>query len=136
MSRATGVSLDIALLMQRLVFGGFMFFGHGLGKLRLIGTDAASKFADPLGMGATLSQAMAALAEGVAAMLVILGVATRFSAAAVVFTMLVAGLIVHGPDPLFPKKELALLYAAGFALLMFTGGGRFSVDAWLRSRRG
>jgi len=43
-------------------------------------------------------------------------------------------LVVHGDDP-FKKQELALLYGAGSFALMCVGAGRFSIDAWLTSRK-
>jgi len=44
--------------------------------------------------------------------------------------MLVAALVVHAPDP-FMRKELPLLYAAVFLVLVISGPGRYSVDNWI-----
>jgi putative oxidoreductase len=44
--------------------------------------------------------------------------------------MVVAAFIIHGDDP-FAKKEFALLYAIPFLTLVFTGAGKFSLDAKL-----
>ena len=53
--------------------------------------------------------------------------------------MATAALIVHADGPFFMpapgSKEPALIYLAGFALLFFTGGGRFSLDAILGKGR-
>jgi len=77
---------------------------------------------------------------GLGATDLILGLGTRFAAIPVVIAMGVAALVVHANDPLLmgqgASKEPALLYAIPFLALVFTGGGRFSVDAWLKSRRG
>jgi len=62
-------------------------------------------------------------------------VATRFAAAPVVFTMIVAAFVVHGSDPWTmgagASKEPALLFAFVFLALIFTGAGKFSVDGLL-----
>jgi putative oxidoreductase len=61
----------------------------------------------------------------------VLGVATRFAAVPLAVTMLVAAFAIHADDP-WAKKELALLYAVPFVTLVFTGAGKFSVDAGSR----
>ena len=102
----------LGLLLLRLSVGGMMLT-HGMPKLwRLLG--GATRFADPLGLGQLPSLALTVFAEVVCAALLIAGAKTRFAAAPLLFTMLVAAFIVHGGDP-FKKQELALLYAAGSA---------------------
>ena len=125
--------LDTGLLFLRLCAGGLMLFSHGIGKLELLGQDPI-KFADPLGLGETLSLWLALGAEIVCAILILLGLATRIAAVPLVITMLVAALIVHGADP-FMKKEFALVYGVIFTTLMFTGPGKYSLDAFIEKRR-
>jgi putative oxidoreductase len=121
-----GITLDIGLLVLR-VAGGLMMAGHGYGKVqKLLAGDYG--FPDPLGIGPAASLVLAALAEFVCALLVVVGLKTRWNAIPIVVTMLVAGLIVHAEDP-WGDKEPALLFAAAFLALVFTGGGRFAIDA-------
>jgi putative oxidoreductase len=40
----------------------------------------------------------------------------------------VAAFVQHGQDP-FARKELALVYAVPLLALLFTGPGRYSLDA-------
>ena len=84
-------------------------------------------------------------------LLVMAGLATRFAALPVVFAMGVAAFVAHGQDPwtmeaaarlffagqtkMILAKEPALIFLIVFLTLAFTGAGRFSVDALIRSRR-
>jgi putative oxidoreductase len=105
-----------------------MAAGHGWAKLTGF-AEMAERFPDPLGLGSpTMSLALTVFAEFFCATAVVLGLATRFAAVPLVVTMVVAALLIHADDP-FAKKELALLYAVPFITLIFTGAGKFSVDA-------
>lgn len=119
------LTTNIALLVLRLGAGGFMLT-HGYGKMgKVISGEFA--FADPIGLGQEASLILAALAEFLGAILVMVGLGTRVAALSLVGTMLVAGLIVHASDP-WGKKEFALLYAVGFTAIMIAGAGRYSLD--------
>lgn len=117
---------SLGLLVLRLTLGGIMAIGHGWSKLANF-SEMSSKFPDLLGIGSTANLALAIGAELVCAALVAVGLFTRVAAVPLMFTMIMAAFVVHGADP-FQKKELALLYLAGFTTLAFTGAGRFSVD--------
>jgi uncharacterized membrane protein YphA (DoxX/SURF4 family) len=57
-----------------------------------------------------------------------LGFATRFAAAVVVFMFLVIlGMVTRGAP--FDERELAVLYLLPFLCLVFTGGGNYALDA-------
>ena len=51
----------------------------------------------------------------------------------ILFTMLIAALVVHSGDP-FGKQELGLLYAALFSVTALNGGGSFSLDKIIRKK--
>ncbi len=126
------MKMDIGLLLLRLTFG-LMMAVHGFGKVSdLIAGKTA--FPDPLGIGAAPSLALAAFSEFLCALAVVVGFKTRWAAVPVAVTMLVAALVFHGGDS-WESKELALLYASAFLTLVFTGGGRHSVDGMLSKRR-
>lgn len=137
---------SIGLLLLRVGFGGYMVT-HGWGKfLNLMRGEFNDKF-DPIGLGPHLSLIGAAGAEFFCALMIVVGVATRFAAAPLVFTMIVAAFVAHGSDPwtmgeaarLFREgsmpypssKEPALLFGFAFLALIFTGAGKFSVDGLL-----
>ncbi|WP_289023851.1 DoxX family protein [uncultured Salegentibacter sp.] len=117
---------DFGLLLFRLFIGGLMLT-HGVPKLLKFFGEGEIAFADPIGVGETVTFTFAVFAEFVCAILIILGWATRFAAIPLILTMAVAAIIVHWTDG-FGSQELPLLYMAGFLLVFFTGAGKFSLD--------
>jgi putative oxidoreductase len=124
---------------------------HGWGKLQMLLARDFDKFTDPFGVSNAGALVLATLGEFVAPLLVMLGLGTRFAAAFPVVAMGVAAFMVHSADPWsmetafkdfmagktkFPvSKEPALLYLIPFLALVFTGAGRFSIDAMICARR-
>lgn len=134
MSPNTEKLSSIGLLVLRVGLGGLMFSAHGLPKL-LGFAEKSETFSDPLGVGSVVSLSLAVFAEAFCSLAVVFGLATRAAAIPLIVTMLVAAFVVHAGDP-FGKQEFPLLYAIGFATLVFTGPGRFSADwAIARQRR-
>lgn len=141
---------SIGLLVLRVGAGGYMMT-HGWGKLQRVIAGELDKFADPIGIGTGASLVLSAGAEFGCALLVVLGLFTRWAAIPVAFTMLVAAFVVHASDPwtmgraaqLFQageaqswsSKEPALLFLVPFLALAFLGGGRFSLDHVIASRK-
>jgi putative oxidoreductase len=125
------LKVDLILLLLRLAFGGMLLFSHGLPKL-LTFSERSQTFADPLGVGSTLSLVLAIFAEVFCSAGVILGVLTRWASVPVIITMLTLVFIVHAEDP-WQKKELALCYLVPFLCLFIAGGGRFAVDNFFGS---
>ena len=121
----TGVA-SVGLLILRLVSGGLMLYLHGWPKWTKF-ADKADSFPDPLGVGPPVSMGLTIFAELLCSALIVLGVFTRWAAFVLLFTMSVAAFVVHGDDPL-RKQELALVYAAAYAMLVFCGAGRISID--------
>jgi putative oxidoreductase len=151
-ARRQDLSTSIGLLILRLGTGGYLAT-HGWGKLQMVLAGDFAKFGDPIGLGSGLSLVLVMFAEFICALAVVFGAATRLAAAPVVISMGVAASVAHGADPwtmeqgykLFmsgaakswASKEPALLYLVPFLALVFTGPGRFSIDAMLRrSRKG
>jgi len=124
---------SLGLLALRVGVGASMMLGHGWGKLSSFGTISA-KFADPFGLGPTLSLGLAVFAEFFCSLLIITGTFTRLATIPLIITMLTAFLIIHGADP-FPRKELALMYLIPMVTLFITGPGRYSVDHLLMNRK-
>ena len=124
---------SIGLLVLRLGTGGFLLFGHGLGKLLTFSQKAAT-FADPIGLGPVVSFALVVFAEFFCSIAIMLGLTTRLAAIPIVIFGLVAVFVQHAADP-FGDKELALLYLVPALALAFTGAGRFSIDAGIGAFR-
>ena len=144
------ISVSIGLLILRLGIGGYLIT-HGWGKLQMLLAGGADKFGDPIGIGSTLSLALVTTSEFVCALLILLGLATRLAALPVVVSMAVAAFVVHAKDPwtmgaaanaffsgaskTWFSKEPALLYLIPFLSLVFTGGGKLSLDGLIATSR-
>jgi putative oxidoreductase len=126
---------DIGLLLLRAFAGIAMALSHGWGKVkdpsRIIQAAKGLDLPAPGLMGVA-----AMLAEFLGGLLLALGLATRPAAFLIACTMAVAAFMVHANDP-FRVKEMALLYLAIALCFMFTGSGRYGIDAMFwRRRRG
>ena len=134
-------SPDFALLALRIVLGGSMLVLHGWKKAELYmgwgswsGKEIARKariaeFPDPLHLSSQWSLLSAGLVEVVCSVLLIVGFCSRFAALGLAFTMGVAFFMAHQRILSGEKSgELAMIYLAGFIVLLFSGPGRFSFD--------
>ena len=149
-AKGQDLTTSIGLLILRLGAGGYMA-SHGWGKLQMLLSGDYAMFGDPIGIGTTPSVVLITFAEFFCALLVMIGLGTRFAAVPVVIAMGVAAIAVHGADPwsmetaakaffagtskTWSSKEPALMFLISFLALVFTGAGRFSLDA-LIGRRG
>lgn len=124
-------SRDVGLFALRVSIPLLLATQHGVSKLAKLGDP--SHFPDPLGVGHLLSLILAIFGEFVCAAFIVIGLGTRLFAIPAAFTLFVAAFVVHASDP-FDKKEFALLYALPLFVLVLTGPGRISVDAWLWPR--
>jgi len=125
---------DFGLLVLRVGVGCMMAFSHGLGKITQYFSGDEIQFADPIGLGQSMSLLLAGSSEFFCALALALGLATRLVSIPLIITMAVAVLVVHGDDP-FQKKEFALLYLVPFITLFFSGAGRFSVDRMIMGKQ-
>tara|TARA_B110000483_G_scaffold208333_2_gene253882 strand:- start:1399 stop:1815 length:417 start_codon:yes stop_codon:yes gene_type:complete len=122
-------SRDLGLLVLRLGFGVYMIVAHGLPKLM---NFAARKdnFPDPLGLSSPVSLGFTVGAEVFAAAFLVLGLFTRLSAAALIFTMSVAFITMHGG--IFVGEgngEKAAVYLSAFLVILISGGGKYAIDS-------
>jgi putative oxidoreductase len=119
-------SSDLASLLLRVTFGGLMAYNYGSSKFNSYGTDAAG-FPDPLHVSPPVSMALTVFAELVCAVLLALGLFTRFAALVLAFCMLVAALAIHLHDP-WDVIEHPLLFLVASIVVFFIGAGRYSLD--------
>lgn len=121
-------SYSVLVLVVRLFFG-LLFLSHGYDKLM---SHAAMSylFADPLGIGSTLSFWMVVFSELVCSFALIFGILQRIVLIPMMLTMCVAFFVVHGADA-FQVRELSFVYLIVFVILYITGPGQYSFDAMI-----
>lgn len=122
----------LALALLRVVTGGFLLFGHGIGKALAFESMKAG-FPDPLGLGPDVTLALAALTETVAAGALLVGLGSRLATLPLLGTLVVAATVVHTGG--FSDRELPLLYVVALVVLLVGGPGALSLDALLAARR-
>lgn len=123
----------IGLLIARVVFGLGLVL-HGLPKIQ-----NPTGWMGPNGMPGIL-QLLAALSEFGGGLALIFGLLTPLAALGIGITMTVAILTAHAGDPFISPTggksfELAALYLATAAALLFNGPGAYSLDALFFGRR-
>lgn len=131
-ANSNSVVKDIVLLAVR-VFIGFAMLSHGFPKLQML-IEGKTDFYDFLGMGPQVTLGLTVFAEFVCSILLILGLFSRVALGFLIFTMLIAGFVVHSADP-FEKKEMSLIYLSIYLMLMVFGAGKFSVDHMIEKRK-
>lgn len=124
---------DLWLLLFRLLTAGFMLFGHGLPKWGRLTSGEEIKFVDPFGLGPAASLGLAVFAEIFCAVLIMIGLCTRWATIPMIITMLVAAFYAHAGQP-FQKMELVLTYLLMFITIFVFGPGRYSLDKIISDR--
>ena len=126
--------VDIGLLVMRVGLGAMMI-GHGWGKLTG-GPETWVKLGGAMDtFGITFAPTFwgfcAAAAEVFGGLALIVGLGTRFAAAALAFTMFVAFAKHFAAGDGFRGWSHAAEDGIAFLALIFMGGGRYSLDAFL-----
>jgi putative oxidoreductase len=149
---------DWGLLIFRVMVSLSLFIHHGWEKLSGF-SQMSQHFMDPIHIGPVPSLLYAAFADGICALLVILGLATRTAAFFILVNLAVVYFIVHNAlglgflnaapagmpmpagGPGMPgggmpagggdHLELVFVYLASYILLTLVGGGAFSLDRWI-----
>lgn len=124
---------DAGLALLRIFAGLAMAFAHGINKVPP--SEGFTGLVESLGFPAPgLFAWLAGISEFFGGLLMAAGLLTRPAALMVLGTMFVAAFISHAGDP-FGEREMALLFM--FSALFFTmaGGGRYSIDAFLRDKQ-
>ena len=129
------MTLNITVATNRCIYqcADYRLMDVRTGKVTDFETMSTA-FPDPMGMGSRTSLLMAIGAEVGCSLLLIVGLGTRLAVIPLAATMIVALFIVHAADP-WQKKELAAVFLTVYVALFFTGGGAFSLDHLLWSRR-
>jgi putative oxidoreductase len=118
--------LDAVVLLIRIVIAAFMIT-HGYPKLNRLLGGGEIQFADPFGLGPTISLALVVFSEFLCSIFIGIGLGTRLASIPLIITMAVAAFITHGADP-FGRKEIALLYLLIYIFLLVVGSRKYSLD--------
>lgn len=129
---------DEGLLLLRIGIGA-MFIGHGYPKL-VGGPEVWTKLGGALALLGfphfpTLMGLLAALAESLGGLLLMLGLFTRPALFFLLNTMVVAALMHLAKGDGFLKASHAIEAGILFLSLILIGPGRHSLDAWFHARR-
>ena len=132
---------QLASLALRLP-AGIIFAAHGAQKLfgwfGGYGLEGTGQFMASQGLEpGVLMALLAGSAEFFGGLALIFGVLVRPAAAVLAFTMLIAGVVVHGSAGLFLSNggyEFALALFSASLALVFLGGGRWSADQTLAQK--
>lgn len=126
---------DLPLLMIRFTLA-YGFYTPAMTKLSDVG--AIARWFESMGMWApTLNAYLATYTELFAAILLPLGLATRFISIPLIITMMVAIKTVHwgnGFDAGDNGLEIPLYYMVMLSVLLFNGAGKWSLDHWIGKR--
>jgi putative oxidoreductase len=133
----TSRSVDIALLLLRVMVMSSLIYHHGSDKIPDWDLLTHRKVPlDPIGIGVVPSLVFATFADLICGTLILVGLATRiaslFSAIcvfAVVFFINHALTTPYWPVPHEGHAELAWVYMAVCLFTMIAGPGRYSLDA-------
>ena len=104
---------------------------HGVLKLLNFG-QMAHDFPDPLHIGSAATLTIATISDLICAVLIIVGLTTRWAALFVLCNLIVAFVFVHHLDLMSWKDmggQIIFMFMGGCVALIFLGAGRFSVDA-------
>jgi putative oxidoreductase len=117
------------LLFYRASIAALMI-PHGLKKWTKLMAGGEIKFYNFIGLGPGNTLTIAVVTELVAPICILLGWWTRWWSASVCITMLVAAFLVHAGDP-FDERESSLCYFLMYFVLLWKGGGRWSLEEYL-----
>jgi|SRR5690625_3033997 len=136
LTRNSEAGHSIALLILRVVAGLVLLYGHGFEKLSVIFGGKEIQFMDPIGIGATTSFYLAGFAEGICAILMVVGLFSRFATLILSINFLVififhAFIIGDG----FSVLEVRFLYLFSFIALTLLGPGKISLDNLFFNRK-
>jgi putative oxidoreductase len=102
-----------------------MCINHGFGKVTNF-NELSQTFFDPFHIGHKWSLMLSIFAELFAAMLLVLGLFSRIAALILVINMAVAVYMLRHAG--LKQSEDAIIYLAGFFILLLIGPGKYSVD--------
>jgi putative oxidoreductase len=119
-------AFNLGTLVLRVAFGSLLLIIHGLDKITHF-SKYEFQFPNPIHIGHRWSLVLAIFAEVVCAVLIVLGLFTRFAALVLCINFAVVLFMVIKGQPL-DVQQAAIMYLAAFVALLMTGPGKYSVD--------
>jgi putative oxidoreductase len=116
---------NTGLLILRLG-AGVLMANHGYMKLEHY-NEMSGQFTSFIGLSPAISLALVIFSELVCAILITIGLFTRFACIPLIISCTYALAKAHQWD-VFGKGELVTLFLAAFLTLLFTGPGKASID--------
>src|SRR5699024_5643450 len=120
-------SAKSAVVWVRIVASFLLIYNHGWAKVTSVVTGNFWPGFNPIGIGDEASLILAAFAEGICALLVLLGFYTRAASIILLLNFAVA-IIFHHIGLEFATFELPLLYFSIYLTIFLTGPGKLSID--------
>jgi putative oxidoreductase len=128
---------DVGLLLLRFGAALPLFLKHGIEKIVNF-SQMAQHFPDPLHMGMLPTFIIAWIADVICALLVMMGLATRW-AALYIFGNLFVAWAVYRHFMFWTREnwhgEMVVVYMGAFFAIIFAGPGKYSLDALLRKNK-
>jgi putative oxidoreductase len=119
---------NLGTFLLRACLGILMFVNHGLPKIFHF-SEFEKNFFNFLHLGSSFSLVLSIIAEVFASGLLVLGLFSRIAAILLLIDLGVAIFMVHSGQPVI-RYEGAVLFFAGFLMILLVGPGKFSVDAF------
>ncbi|MBT9331201.1 DoxX family protein [Acidipila sp. 4G-K13] len=131
---------EAGLSLLRVWAGVTLFLRHGWEKRPAHWTMFMAHFPNPLHIGGSASFLVAFFSDFVCGILLIIGLGTRWAALYCLCNIFVAWAFIHhfaftGRGPQTDHGELIVLYLGMLLTLLIAGGGRYSLDAKITSKR-
>ena len=125
-TRYTDTALNIALFLLRVALGFLMCLNHGVPKVANF-SIWKSQFYDPMHIGSRWSLVFVIIVEVFGSMLLVIGLFTRLVALILFIEMCIFSFLNHSGRP-FVIYEGAILFLAGYFVILFVGPGKWSAD--------
>jgi putative oxidoreductase len=140
LSTTKHVNVDLGLLIVRVVTAGTLLLKHGWEKFsdfHTMLTNTKLRFPDPMHIGVFASLTMAQISDFYCALLVVIGLGSRFASAYSLMCITVAWVAVHHFSYFGPKGdhgEIIVLMMGTLLGLTISGPGRYSIDYLLADK--
>ena len=131
-SDAGSVINNLALLVFRVLLSVQLFRVHGMKKFPVLG-GKMENVPNPFNLPKKLNSSLAAIADTMVPLLIILGTGSRLIVIPVIVVTLTGYLVVHRDDS--PEvRDVPYMYALSFLFLSVLGFGTCSLDHYLLTK--
>lgn len=118
-------AIHLGLLLSRVVFAGIMIPAHGYKKIENF-SIVSKDFMSFLGLSSSISLSLAIFAEFFCAIMVVLGLMTRWAAIPLIITMMMA--LKYHDWQILGNYEYPFVLGMAYLIIVITGPGKYSLD--------